>query len=372
MKPKVTVCIPVYNVERYLEICLESVINQTLRDIEIICVEDCSSDNSKKILEIYAVKDSRIKVIWHNKNLGLVKTRKDAVAIAHGDYIMFLDSDDELFPYACETAYKTIENKKTDMVEFGIVTIDDTGRVKPNHFSMSINKKQANNNNLLDLWIEETIKNWQIWNKIYRSDFCKKAYSEMEDDYFVYAEDVYFFFVFGYYARTISVINDELYKYRWSSGISTSFRQGNIGLDHYKQLLKEKDSLDAIVRFVNTKADKGNYQSIVTYFHDLFLHGEISLWFNFMEEKSRKEGFVAFSKKWSLEDTADGVIWTINELKRKWQREQTRLEDELQRTEEELQRLQNEVVAIKSGWSFKLGRIITFIPRKMRELIQGI
>lgn len=371
MKPKVTVCIPVYNVEEFLGDCLESVINQTLSNIEIICVEDCSSDNSKKILEMYALKDPRIKVIWHYKNLGLVKTRKDAVTIAHGEYVMFVDSDDELFPNACEAAYTAIKDIQADIVEFGVITIDKEGKVIPNNFSMSEHKIHSDNKNLLDLWTEGTLKNWQIWNKIYRSDICKKAYSEMEDSYFVNAEDVYFFVVYGYYARKASVFEEELYKYRWGNGISTGFKQGNIDLEHYNSLLARKDVLDAIIRFINTKMDRGSHQSIVQYFRDNFLYGDIYLCFHYLEEKRRKEGLIAFSRKWGEEDTAEAMVWMLDNLKGTKEGQIMSLNERINQLNENNEQLNLINTALHNSLSFKIGRAITYIPRKIRDLMNS-
>lgn len=91
--PKVSVIIPVYNTEEYLRECLDSVVNQTLKEIEIICVDDGSTDNSARILEKYATKDSRFKIIAQ-KNQGAGFARNEGIKIAKGEYIAFLDSDD--------------------------------------------------------------------------------------------------------------------------------------------------------------------------------------------------------------------------------------------------------------------------------------
>ena len=92
--PKVSVIIPVYNVEKHLERCLDSVVNQTLKDIEIICVNDASTDNSINILKKYAQKDKRINIIDLPENLGAGNARNKALDIAKSEYIGFIDSDD--------------------------------------------------------------------------------------------------------------------------------------------------------------------------------------------------------------------------------------------------------------------------------------
>ena len=109
-KPLVSVIVPVYNVEKYLEECLDSIINQTLEDIEIICVNDGSTDNSLKILKKYAKKDNRIKII-NQKNCGLGCARNSGLNQSQGDYIFFLDSDDYLNPNILEKLYpKALES----------------------------------------------------------------------------------------------------------------------------------------------------------------------------------------------------------------------------------------------------------------------
>ena len=115
--PKVSVIIPVYNAEKYLDKCLKSMLNQTFNDIEIICVDDGSTDNSLKMLEEYKNKDSRIKVI-NNKNQGPGLSRQCGVNNVNPDskYLMFCDSDDWYEPDMCEKMYNAIEQQNVDFV----------------------------------------------------------------------------------------------------------------------------------------------------------------------------------------------------------------------------------------------------------------
>ena len=93
MKPKVSIIVPVYNVEKYLDRCMESLLNQTLKDIEIILVDDGSPDNCPQICDEYAKKDSRVKVV-HKVNAGLGYARNSGLDVASGEYVAFVDSDD--------------------------------------------------------------------------------------------------------------------------------------------------------------------------------------------------------------------------------------------------------------------------------------
>ena len=115
---KVSVIVPVYNVEPYLEECLRSLLGQTLTDIEIICVNDGSTDNSGKILEKYRQNDDRIIIAWQ-KNSGLSAARNRGLDIAKGKYIYFCDSDDYLQTNALEYSYKLAEERGLEVLRFG-------------------------------------------------------------------------------------------------------------------------------------------------------------------------------------------------------------------------------------------------------------
>ena len=121
---EISVIIPVYNVEDYLRECLDSICNQTFDDIEIICVNDGSTDSSPEILNKYARKDSRVKIISQN-NQGLAASRNNGYALAQGKYIYFIDSDDYLKKDALEKLYNNAISNDSDMVLFKFQKVDD-------------------------------------------------------------------------------------------------------------------------------------------------------------------------------------------------------------------------------------------------------
>ena len=116
--PKISVLIPAYNVELYLRECIDSVLNQTMQDFEIICIDDASTDGTRNILEDYQKKDSRIKVFCHEKNKGQSSGRNDALAHATGDYVYMLDADDRIVPEAFEELYEICSRDNLDVVGF--------------------------------------------------------------------------------------------------------------------------------------------------------------------------------------------------------------------------------------------------------------
>ena len=108
---KISIIVPVYNVEKYLRECLDSLINQTLEDIEIICVNDGSTDSSPQILEEYASRDSRIRV-FHQENQGVSVAYNYGIKQVKGKYFTIVDSDDWIREDSCELLYETIEKRK--------------------------------------------------------------------------------------------------------------------------------------------------------------------------------------------------------------------------------------------------------------------
>lgn len=117
---KVSVIVPVYNAEKYLKDCLESLINQTLKDIEIICINDDSTDYSSRIIKEYQEKDRRVKVICNENNIGAAESRNKGISIAAGKYIQFVDADDYLELNSLEKMYVMAENLQLDMCYLGM------------------------------------------------------------------------------------------------------------------------------------------------------------------------------------------------------------------------------------------------------------
>ena len=122
INPLITIVIPVYNVEKYLDRCLRSVVNQTYHNLDILLVDDGSPDRCPQMCEEWAHKDSRIRVI-HKENGGLGMARNTGIENAAGDYICFFDSDDYIAPDTIELAYEMAREEKVEMVLFGMAGV---------------------------------------------------------------------------------------------------------------------------------------------------------------------------------------------------------------------------------------------------------
>lgn len=141
---KVSVIVPVYNVEKYLPECLDSICNQTLSDLEIICVNDGSTDSSLEILKRYAVIDKRI-VVLSQENGGLSVARNTGIKFAKGEYIYFCDSDDKLDVKALEALYNRAQNGNLDMLYFDAEAFFESAEVEKQFASYKTYYKRKNN-----------------------------------------------------------------------------------------------------------------------------------------------------------------------------------------------------------------------------------
>jgi glycosyltransferase involved in cell wall biosynthesis len=128
-QPLISIIVPVYKVEKFLSKCVDSILNQTYRNIEIILIDDGSPDNSPAICDEYAEKDNRIKVI-HQRNAGLAGARNAGLAICRGEYIAFVDSDDYIEPNMMEAMLNAAVNNDCDIVRCNCATIKDGVRTE--------------------------------------------------------------------------------------------------------------------------------------------------------------------------------------------------------------------------------------------------
>ena len=194
--PKVSIIIPVYNVEKYIRECMYSTVNQTLKDIEIICIDDGSPDNSGTIIDEYASKDSRVRVV-HQKNSGVSATRNKGIELAKGEYIKFIDSDDVLDLTACEVCYNKAKSENAD-----IVVHDSTNKI--------YNEGQFS---LIPL---QEFPDGVVWSSLYRTSFIKENNIRFNEST-SYGEDQAFNLLCNPKASKIVCISNHFYIYRTSN-----------------------------------------------------------------------------------------------------------------------------------------------------------
>lgn len=235
---KISVIIPIYNVEKYLKKCLDSIINQTYRNLEIILVDDGSPDNCGKICDIYAERDKRIKVI-HKQNAGVAAARNSGIDIATGKWVAFIDSDDWLDENMFQIAYKEAELYKADIVFFdGIQEFSD--KIKHwNHFEEDFFSEDINVIRHLSkamLYFPMSPYNTKVplaapWDKLYNLEFLRKNSIRYTENLKT-LDDMVFNMQAFFYARRVRYIRKALYHYRIiSTSITNSYKPNRVELD---------------------------------------------------------------------------------------------------------------------------------------------
>jgi len=213
--PKISVIIPVYNVEKYLKECLDSVINQTFNDIEIICIDDGSTDTSYSILEEYAKKDNRF-VILKQENRGAGVARNKGIEVARGEYLYFLDSDDFIDCTLLEKAYIKIKENDSDICIFKTYFYNDkTKKITINwNWENKFDKVQGKKTFNAKIIPNEIFLIFTIpaFTKLYSKSFIMNNSIRFQE--IKTCNDVFFNFYTLACANSISFLNEHLVNYR--------------------------------------------------------------------------------------------------------------------------------------------------------------
>ena len=241
--PKVSIIIPIYNNEKYLMESIDSVLNQTFQDFEIISINDGSTDNSLKILEEYAKKDSRIKIVTQ-ENKGAGSARNEGLKLAKGEYLAFLDGDDFYNLDFLEKMLKKSIDTNSDIVICRANRFDtETGETSKINYSLKTNflpEKDVFSYKDIPDKIFNIAQNWN-WNKVFKRDFIEKNNIKFQEIY--RTNDLYFTCCALVLAKRISTIDECLVNYR--IGMIENSQNTNIlyPLDFYKAFSKLREFL---------------------------------------------------------------------------------------------------------------------------------
>ncbi len=208
---RVSIVVPVYNVERYLSQCIESLLSQTIKDFEILLIDDGSQDNSGLICDEYAKKDSRVRVC-HKRNGGVSAARNTGIDMATGQYIMFCDSDDYADVKWCEELLKHIEENPNSWCFCGCNVVDANGEMlqhncvfqESTYMTMPIS-------NYWDTY--KTNYSALLWIRIFETSIIKE-HGLRFDEKMSLSEDVLFNLEYGAYCDKFAVVNLPLYNHR--------------------------------------------------------------------------------------------------------------------------------------------------------------
>ena len=250
--PKVSILIPIYNVEKYLKECLDSVVNQTLRDIEIICINDGSTDSSPQIIEEYAKNDARIKII-NKQNSGYGDSMNKGLELASGEYIGIVESDDIADKNMFEDLYKLAQKDDLDVVKSdfyyyfskdnqsrhaGRINIKNTGKIFNIEDDASIVKMMPS-----------------IWTSIYKNEFLKENEIKFLPTPGASYQDTAFAFKVLVSAKKMRFVNKAYLYYRQDNEASSVKSKGKVYAicDEWNEITKFLDERPAIKKVVNAE-----------------------------------------------------------------------------------------------------------------------
>lgn len=229
----ISIIVPVYNVTSYLPQCLDSLVNQTYRDLEIICVNDGSKDDSLKILEDYAARDARIKII-SRENRGIAASRNEALEQAQGEWLMFVDSDDWVDIQTCQSAMELAEQYQADVVMWAYVrefknqslpkVILPTLTVWEENISAFHRRMIGPTND--ELTSPDTLDAWgTVWGKLYRASYYKTDPIPFVDTKLIgTAEDALFNIAYMGRIKKAVYVSEPWYHYRKGESFTTSYK----------------------------------------------------------------------------------------------------------------------------------------------------
>lgn len=247
--PRISVIVPVYNTEKYIGRCIDSILRQTEEDFELLLSDDGSTDSSGVICERYAKIDKRIKVI-HNENAGVSSTRNAALDMARGKYIAFVDSDDTIEKDTFAIALQAITHSHTDSVAFGYKKLASDGSFLYDSAPPSATYYFGDDKEKRDFWIKKILMHkvgWEVCFQLLSGDIIRRNNIRFLPDVH-WGEDLCFTSVYTLYSDGITCLTNKFYNYYKYDNSATGGRVGKVLLDEVNTasyLLKD----DLVKRF---------------------------------------------------------------------------------------------------------------------------
>lgn len=350
----ISVIIPVYNAEQYLKKCLDSLINQIYQKIEIICVDDGSTDHSLEILRYYENKDNRVHV-YTQKNAGPSAARNKALDYAKGDYISFVDADDFLEKNAYKVlAEVAVEKENWDLIIFGGNVIGEKNEYISDKLTTTFNTYK--NCSVEDVVFHEKAARPFLWLHFIKRELLEKPSILRFDETMNLGEDQIFQFLYIPRAKNVITLDLKLYNYRISKNASLMQLYNN-------RRIKKTECHFLIVQKVIEQWKKNGYYE---YHQDALINWAIEfLYYTIFDlpiefKKKYADDFLKILKKYNAKDYLIGEVeqiylkqikeWSINEMS---------AEEELKNLIEKTKQEKFEIEETMKSKAFKIGKIFT-------------
>lgn len=313
---KVSILIAIYNGADKLDALITSLQTQTLPDIEMVFVDDASTDASVDLLQGYAKEDARVKVVSLAENRGTVYARKAGVEAASGEYIMFLDQDDGLDPSACEALYRNIQEKNVDILHYRS-TVSSTEEISDSHHRAQENLLKPYDGFLYGedvFWgcFDTNGKNpwnlytWNLWNKIYRTELCKRAMHDCAEDYVINGDDVYVYMLIAFYAT--SYYGDArgacYHHYSFGTGLMGTH---TLSMKHFYRICRRVVGFENEKKFLEEKGGPEKYERALSVDFSRVMTGIIERWMSRVGIEDRPAGFDMMIDHLSAAEVVSGI-----------------------------------------------------------------
>ncbi|NOU87842.1 glycosyltransferase [Paenibacillus sp. LMG 31460] len=248
MFPKVSVIVPVYNCEKFISKCLDSIIHQTYSNLEIVIVNDGSTDRSEEIVNEFMEKDARI-VYYYQDNSGPSDARNHGINKSTGEYLAFIDSDDTVDRYYIEYLISRMLTTGVDLVCCGYKDISVYGILNCTDFNFEISNSQ---HDFIDLVCKGT--GGVLWSKLFKKEIIIKHNMKMDKDIFM-SEDLIFVLQYALHCKSFAAIEGHLYYYNRLNQNSIS---SNISIDYIQNYIAVCKHLENIFYLANLNENKTN------------------------------------------------------------------------------------------------------------------
>lgn len=362
---KVSVVIPIYNVEKYLRQCLDSVVNQTLKEIEIICVNDGSTDSSPEIIAEYMSQDNRVKVI-NKPNSGYGNSMNMGFDLATGEYIGIVESDDYADPEMFETLYKIASENKLDVVKSGYYYYFSIPEER-NEKQEIVSKMLSNKTFCPTTYFKSEMEMVEffnikptIWSSIYRKEFICENNIRFNETPGASYQDASFNFKVWSCAERVQLLQEAFLHYRQDNEASSVNSKGKVFCvcDEYEEMQRfldahpeKKGILEYVKNRIKYDSYMWNYERLADQYKFIFIERAAAEFKNDMEEgKLDKKYFEWYKWENLFAIINDYIAWHTKRM----------LDKNVKYVEKA------ELDKVLNSTSYKVGRIVTLIPRKIK------
>ncbi len=247
---KISVLIPAYNKERGIVRAVQSVTAQTWKNLEVIVLDDASTDRTAEQVEALCRQDARVRLVRREQNGGTLNARLDAFAASTGDYLLCLDADDTLDPACAETLLKIAERSHAEIVGFSARLLDH-GKTAG---TVDAVRKELNGKAVFEAAFCDHLYNWSVCLKLFRRDIFQRAADAVRRFYCVSAEDFYFYTVLSFFAGKLVLSGQIFYNYQFTAGIT-----GGSTPDSFRRMATMLDALNAVKDFLRQQKADAQY-----------------------------------------------------------------------------------------------------------------